>query len=332
MPARATGAAMGADSAPTASQRGPVVSGEMTDWQLQDCPICHDGGTTLVYEVPDRLLDDPEPLRFTLRRCERCDLLIQSPRPRHLERFYVGYPNHAPFRRPKWVAVLLRLWDLPRELKLRSLLADRARILEIGCGSGSNSDVLTRHAGWSYRGLEPSPRAVEVARERGLDVIQGDASTLAEAEGRYDLLFMQHVFEHLPDPVEVLERAASKLTESGLVMLVVPNHRSLEHWAFRRFWIGLEQPRHLWVFSPRSIERLLDVAGFTVQSISHSARPSGFIASFEFLVRNWRSRYRIPRWARRLFLVALAPVGIFAAAIRLGGALVVVATPKRSRP
>jgi len=322
------GPSSGEDVTKGTLQRGDVRGENTSVWQLQNCPICGAAGTSLAYdELPDRLLDDPEPLRFTLRRCERCDLLLQSPRPKDLDRFYVGYPSHAPVRRPKWVGFLLRLWDLPRESRLRSILGKRASILEIGCGTGANSGVLTRRPGWRYRGLEPSARAVELARDRGLEAGQGDVGKLAELDGPFDLVFMQHVFEHLPEPVKVLERIAGKLSASGVVMLIVPNHRSLEHWLFRRYWIGLDQPRHLWVFSPRSLEKLLEAAGFTARSLSHSARPSGFIASFEFIVRSRWPRFRFPLWARRLLLLALAPAGIVAAAVRRSAEIEIVASP-----
>ena len=69
------------------------------------------------------------------------------------------------------------------------------------------------------RGVEPDPRAVRVARERGLDVMEGTAEQLpAEVQDRrYDLIVFSHVLEHTLDPVLALANARELLTEVPVI-------------------------------------------------------------------------------------------------------------------
>ena len=80
---------------------------------------------------------------------------------------------------------------------------------------------------------------------------------------------MNNVFEHLHDPMAVLARAHANLLPGGIVVIVVPNHVS---WAARMFgtqWPGYDPPRHIWGYTPRGIQGVLERAGFDDVTVSH---------------------------------------------------------------
>ena len=87
----------------------------------------------------------------------------------------------------------------------RSLLAKELRrlpkpglALDIGAAGGGNTRVLRAH-GWRPVALEYAPTAAKIARERGIDVIRGDARELPMRTGSLDLVTAFDVLEHIEE-------------------------------------------------------------------------------------------------------------------------------------
>jgi len=83
----------------------------------------------------------------------------------------------------------------------------------------------------------------------------------------FDAVTMSHVIEHVPEPIQTLSECARILRPGGRLFLWTPNHSSLGCRVFGKHWRGLEPPRHLHLFSPRSLKSLLNKAGLNDFSI-----------------------------------------------------------------
>ena len=137
----------------------------------------------------------------------------------------------------------------------------QGRLLDIGCGSGEW--LLTmRERGWSVEGCDFDKFAVEAARQRGLKVKCGSLEDQNYPDNSFDAVTLSHVIEHVPDPVRVLGECARILRPGGKLVLLTPNASSLGHRVFGEAWRGLEPPRHLHLFSIKSMHRMLSLAGF----------------------------------------------------------------------
>jgi SAM-dependent methyltransferase len=77
----------------------------------------------------------------------------------------------------------------------------------------------------------------------------------------FDVITAFDVLEHVRNPGEFLERVLHWLRPGGIFFARVPNIESWEARVFGTFWYGLELPRHLYHFSPRSIKHLIAEAG-----------------------------------------------------------------------
>ena len=99
----------------------------------------------------------------------------------------------------------------------------RRRILEVGSGPGLFL-LKGKELGWQTLGFEPSTLAAEYSSKLGLDIIN-DFLTEDRIKdiGKFDVVYMHEVLEHIAEPLDLLRRANSLLDPGGLVSVVVPN-------------------------------------------------------------------------------------------------------------
>lgn len=138
-------------------------------------------------------------------------------------------------------------------------LADEkpGRVLDVGCGNGERLARL-RDLGWSVFGQDVDPRAVTVARDTfGLDVRLGPLDEVGFQEESFDFVILNHVIEHVHDPIKLLVGCRRLLKQGGRLILATPNAKSLGHKWFGANWMGLDPPRHVLIFS---LDTLLIVA------------------------------------------------------------------------
>jgi 2-polyprenyl-3-methyl-5-hydroxy-6-metoxy-1,4-benzoquinol methylase len=97
-----------------------------------------------------------------------------------------------------------------------------ARILEVGCGTGSNLNLLQRFG--RVEAIEPDDAARKLARLRGgVEVMDGMLPDGVKLDDfAYDLIVMLDVLEHIPDDRSALEALRSKLRAGGRILLTVP--------------------------------------------------------------------------------------------------------------
>jgi len=101
----------------------------------------------------------------------------------------------------------------------------------------------------------------------GLDVATGAFEDVGYPDRFLDVITMYHVLEHLHNPREALSKAYQLLKSGGLLVVAVPNLDSLQARIFRQRWYHLDAPRHLYHFTPRTLEMLLHEAGFKIVEI-----------------------------------------------------------------
>src|SRR6266436_6227 len=94
-------------------------------------------------------------------------------------------------------------------------------ILDVGCGTGANLELLARYG--KAEGVDVSPEALAFCRERGLqNVRQGEAEHLPYADDSFDLVTALDVVEHLDDDAAGLREMRRVLRPGGRALLFVP--------------------------------------------------------------------------------------------------------------
>jgi SAM-dependent methyltransferase len=193
-----------------------------------------------------------------------------------------------------------------------------ARALELGSGTGERLAALAR-AGWAVTGIEPDEQAVGFAHERFPELrgslLGGRAEDAAFEPGSFDLVLMEHVLEHLHEPVPVLARTRGWMRDGGTLRLWVPNFSCLERRLFGGYWYGLDLPRHLSHFTERAVRAALRDTGFTVTRVVPEIQAATLAGSVRQLLDGLLRRRRQDASGRFLYYLAM-PV---AAALQAAG-------------
>jgi 2-polyprenyl-3-methyl-5-hydroxy-6-metoxy-1,4-benzoquinol methylase len=171
-------------------------------------------------------------------------------------------------------------------------------LLDIGCGRGRFLTVM-RLLGWRIHGIEPDERSAENARRSSGARIDAHLEDDLYPPEHFDVITMNHVLEHIADPVTVLARCFRLCRPGGLLGVVVPNWRALSHRLFGRDWYALEPPRHTVMYEPRTLERTLERAGFRVRSLrttSARAWATAWRRSWQFRTGRASPRALVAAW------------------------------------
>jgi 2-polyprenyl-3-methyl-5-hydroxy-6-metoxy-1,4-benzoquinol methylase len=168
-------------------------------------------------------------------------------------------------------------------------------LLEIGCGSGTFLARMQR-LGWNVRGVDPDPEAVSWGRQAyGLDLLCGTLESIHLPADSFDVITMNHVIEHVHDPIALLTECQRLLRPGGRLIVTTPNADSWGHKIFTGNWRGLEPPRHFMIFSLRNLEqctRRSNLRTVKLRSISRWGR-NIYIASKQ--IRNQQTQHLLGR-------------------------------------
>lgn len=303
------------------------------------CPICglqgkvrHRGITDKIWQVPGE---------WNWRKCHSCDVGWLDPQPLDFKTLYpASYITHAEPDDPLaprrgWIAnlrlgvkieILRRAYGydirsanpLARLLggmaiafpgirrwagyTVRFLQAHSGRLLDVGCGNGSFL-VLMARLGQEVRGIEPDPIAASYGQAKGLTIeVLPLESTVLEPES-IDAITLNHVLEHLADPVGALEKLVGALKPGGLLVSISPNpDRMLAH-MFGPSWRGLEPPRHLVLLGPRAVADLACKLGLR-PTVWTTARNADWVARESISIRRSGNAFIYRgRWLPRLLAI-----------------------------
>lgn len=142
-----------------------------------------------------------------------------------------------------------------------------SKILDVGCGAGHLLNSLKEAGFTQLLGIDPF-NAEEIRHPNGLQILK---QSIFEAEGSWDLIMMNHSYEHVTEQLETLQAIASKLEPTGTCMIRVP---TVSSWAWQEYgidWVQLDAPRHLFLHSLKSMEKLAADSGMFIEQIAYDS-------------------------------------------------------------
>jgi SAM-dependent methyltransferase len=271
------------------------------------CHCCGQKGTSLYENLKDRLFEVPG--NWSIYQCpdQKCSLMWLNPCPLE-EDLHLAYLNYYTHTQAKRNSFFLRLQNAYRQKHygfpfsdakryehfLGSALAKveffresmdypfsflnmfpRRKLLELGAGNGETLKQLNEW-GWKVQGIDFDPKAVAACKTQNLDVQLGDLESQKYPNNEFNAIFSSHVLEHVPNPIALMKESLRILDKGGVFVGVTPNGRSTLHSIFKKYWRGLEPPRHIHIFTKESLKNAARQAGFDdIQVITSNFSAAG---------------------------------------------------------
>lgn len=237
---------------------------------INACPVC--GGAHLKHkaECKDHYVSGET---FEIVECQDCGFMLTQGFPSEavIGRYYdtPNYISHSDTHRGPINMVYhhVRRYMLGRKARLVCHQAGmrHGRLLDIGAGTGYFAATMVSR-GWDVTAIEKSQSARQFARSAFRLELQPEDALYGELKrGSYDAVTLWHVMEHLEHLNETWERVGELLKEEGVLVVAVPNPTSYDARKYGSYWAAYDVPRHLWHFTPRSMELLAAKHGFALK-------------------------------------------------------------------
>lgn len=233
------------------------------------CSLCDSDSPELLFRRKD-FAYRPDDEAFSVVRCRNCGLVYVDPRPTE-EEIHSYYPEEF-YDTHIDAESLLR--EKARQLALKyEYVKDLAagKLLDIGCMKGEFMYYMQQR-GWEVRDIDFSTKPPNIF---GLDIFHGDLESAPYLPESFDLITLWAVLEHAYHPKEMLSAVSRLLKPGGKVVILVTNFNSLPG----RFMRHDDVPRHLTLFTKRTLRKMLRRTGF---------KPGGFHFNCELFGGNNR--------------------------------------------
>jgi SAM-dependent methyltransferase len=232
------------------------------------CPACGHSGAKRWLFAPDRFHGRSQ--LYEIVRCPMCSLvwLKDPPAPEDMD-YHYG---------PRYDRIIAAAGEnSPGRWRARRETLDQYKsggaLLDLGCSSGSFLETMKGNK-WTLSGIEISPEVAKIAEARsGAQVFVGDILAAPFPPASFDVITCFHVYEHLYDPVKVMQKVKEWLKPGGIFYFLVPNVDSGAARVFGTYWYGLELPRHLSHFSPTSLRSIAQASHLEELSITTHREP-----------------------------------------------------------
>jgi 2-polyprenyl-3-methyl-5-hydroxy-6-metoxy-1,4-benzoquinol methylase len=195
----------------------------------------------------------------------------------------------------KWFVSLVNPF-IYRKFPLDDLIIlPRGTLLDIGCGNGDFL-ITAKLMGYSVYGIEIDLQAFTAASKRGLNVWHGSYEILDNINIKFDYIVCSHVVEHVHNPLHFLNMVSKSTKSSSMLMLSWPNPNSIVLKWFKKYWRGLEAPRHLCLPSTGSVINELTKLGF----VNFKTKPSPIHTFGDSLATKFRRKSVIIKLANKV--------------------------------
>lgn len=234
------------------------------------------------------------PGEYVFKQCADCQALVLAPRPQPSEigHFYSGYYPEETLKQLRARAERGRRVGLAGRLRaigfvkrfeaLDAALTAQTKHLDVGCGLGAFSGALQKRSGIQSKGVDFSPECADFAKQvHGIDVDVGELTAQAYPDDSFDILTAWHYMEHVYNPQAELQEMARITKPGGWLMVETPTPSALAA-IFKKRWLYLMPPTHLYHYTPETLCTLIEAAGYEVVKVERPWFPGELAGSLMF--------------------------------------------------
>lgn len=249
------------------------------------CRICGNKENNIVHKVPERIINDGA--SFDYLECGKCKSWMLA---EHVD-ISKWYPtNYNVYDRK--IKKSFRIFFLihcicicphiyfPEVLKIKNLdiqfkrlcgtrINRTSKILDVGCANGSWLDVLSSIGFKNITGVDlyvPNEKVYEGIKWK---FVKGNIFDIEDRN--FDLITLNHSFEHMENPLMVLKQIYKLLSDKGVCEISIPIANGDAHRKFGKYFCQLDAPRHIYILDKKMMVKMCKKAGLRVDYISYDS-------------------------------------------------------------
>lgn len=159
--------------------------------------------------------------------------------------------------------------------RLIKLIPKSAKVLDLGCGTGTPVDAYLVQQGFEVTGVDFCRRQITLARKDvpGAKFIEGDFSKVNFNEESFDAAMSLYAIFHIPrkEHEDLFLRIRSLLKDNGIILLTLGT--SDYEYGEERDWCGA--PVMAWsMYDPDRYKDMITSTGFAILDSSFEGKPS----------------------------------------------------------
>ena len=245
------------------------------------CPICESRKVKLFFRRYNSHKINTKHF-FSLYKCDACGLVFLYPIPSwdFISKYYYYYDKiEASQVRKRLPAIPLIQKIIEKIMNRGTVIIPGLKLLDIGCGNGSFLQEM-KERGLEVYGIEPDKIKCELCRRRNLNVFYGFLEESHFESYFFDVITLNHVFEHISNPRETLKKLRELLKNTGIIIIQVPRADSFLVKVFHKDCQLFAVPYHLFTYSLKALSTLLNEEGFKIIRLRNIPAPFSFVESF----------------------------------------------------
>jgi 2-polyprenyl-3-methyl-5-hydroxy-6-metoxy-1,4-benzoquinol methylase len=234
----------------------------------RSCPVCGSANLQNIFTVTDFTVSNQE---FIIAECKDCSLRFTRdvPDADSIGAYYKSenYISHTDTSKglvnSLYKIVRKRTLTQKRKLIERITKKKSGTLLDVGSGTGAFLHEMNFN-NWNVTGLEPDNDAINIAKDLYGLHLQDTKELFNLISGSYDAITLWHVLEHVHQLHSYIDQLKKLLSENGRLIIAVPNYTSYDEKVYQQYWAAYDVPRHLYHFSPRAMEVLINKHGLKI--------------------------------------------------------------------
>jgi 2-polyprenyl-3-methyl-5-hydroxy-6-metoxy-1,4-benzoquinol methylase len=265
-----------------------------------NCPVCGAAQIKEVLRAKDYTVSNKE---FAVWECGSCTLRFTQDVPHageigqyYKSENYISHTNTSKgFINTLYQTVRNYTLGQKRKLIINETGVKKGTILDAGSGTGAFVHTMQLH-GWSVTGLEPDEDARKTADSLYNIKLDGTDRFYQLPQGYFDAITMWHVLEHVHDLSAYIKQLSFLLKEKGKLFIAVPNYTAKDAAAYKEYWAAYDVPRHLYHFSPKAMEKLMQNHGLKIVKYKPMWFDSFYICMLSSKYKNGKTNLPAAVW------------------------------------
>ena len=256
--------------------------------------------------------------KYSYKKCANCLVISQNPLPNNksLNRHYQFIDNLQASKEnySKKLSILFKIKEnYYKKINLRKIiryifklgeeeytyfnLLNPGNILDLGSGNGIFS-LAAKQKGFEVISIEQNETSINFAKKLGVNIIPADINSKSSMKlaSEVNNVTLNHVFEHIIEPIKFLSGLNENIRKSTKVIIVVPNSDSIWRYIFKEKWYGWDPPVHVHLYNRRSLKFIMKKLGMEIEYLSSLNRIDSLYAALihaGFKVRKFKIILRL---------------------------------------